>query len=68
MTSEEFAQLTTEYVAATKARLTLARADLAATTYARSARSLILDPPQMAYDADPQIRSIIITTTDAPAR
>lgn len=33
--------------------------------HARSARGLILDPPQMGYNADPQIRSIIITLADA---
>ncbi|MGI8880237.1 MAG: hypothetical protein ACR2KJ_06945 [Jatrophihabitans sp.] len=35
---------------------------------ARSAPGLILDPPQMGYDADPQIRSIIIHWADASAQ
>mgnify|MGYP001795317834 CR=1 FL=1 len=33
--------------------------------HARSARGLILDPPQMGYNADPQIRSIVITLADS---
>lgn len=36
--------------------------------HARSARGLILDPPQMGYNSDPQIRSIIITIADASAQ
>ncbi|MEO8749230.1 MAG: hypothetical protein ABI384_02435 [Allobranchiibius sp.] len=36
--------------------------------HARSAHGLILDPPQMGYNADPQIRSIIITIADASAQ
>jgi hypothetical protein len=35
--------------------------------HARSARGLILDPPQMGYDADPQIRTIIVTITGSSA-
>lgn len=36
--------------------------------HARSARGLILDPPQMGYNADPQIRSIVITLADSSAQ
>jgi hypothetical protein len=35
--------------------------------HARSTRGLILDPPQMGYNADPQIRSIVITLADSSA-
>lgn len=34
----------------------------------RSARGLVLDSPQLGYDADPQVRSVTVQIVDAARR